>query len=163
VNIGDSVKIVCQEVTILEYLPENHRIKLTPNDLSKDAIENNLVWGSEFIIPASTLGFKYKKYENNIFVVKSGIDYYQTVDYREAMYKFARIKQKIPKLELRPSFATHIPELYALSNAVKNRKIYSLSHLSGVLYSKCKKSDNVMVQSFEGLIYYINPRLLTVL
>ena len=96
-KIGDPVRFACPEVILVKYLHKEHIAVITPNALSVQAIENNIVWDSKMYVSGNLLGYEYAEYEDGVIVEKySGIDYLQKLNPNTGLYVFDRIKSRKP-------------------------------------------------------------------
>ena len=157
---GDVVRFAVKLVTFVEYLHEKHIMVVTPAHLGEGAIKNNIIWDSKLYVSANLFGYEYSKYEDEIEVDRYGCNYIQRFDSKQALFKYYRIKTRTPKLLLDYSFSEDALPLHKIRSDVELEAEIGTDHLNGVIYDECNGDDDIMVQAFRGLIYYINKRYL---
>lgn len=163
-EIGDAIKWVTPEVLIKEYDYKNHLLSLNPYVLTKKAIEQDLKISSVIVVSANLFGFTYDDYvkKEGTLVEEDGLEYFVTLDSNEGIWVYNRIITKVPVLQYRKAFIRIAHPLNHILNQIKERKVYETKHLEGTIFD-IKKDGIVMVQTYYGLLYYINSRYITVM
>jgi hypothetical protein len=156
------VEWIVPEVIISNYNPKKHLLHLLPYALPIKAIQENIKLTTIISVSANLFGFEYGKFQENdgVIIVENGIEYHRKLDIKEGVWVYSGIKAKFPTLQLRRDFVKLAEPIPTINNIIKDGTVFKTSEYSGTVYD-IKKDGNIMVQMFNGNLYYIESRFLT--